>query len=272
MASETALLPAEKAEELEKELAPIVRYASNLSIVTMERAEAARNYIAEVIKPHRKKAEDFVEPIREAAYANYQLSLMKKKELLDPYDQAEKIIKTKINAFLDAEEARMRLEAEEAAAREAKLREKALKATQAAIAKLQEKGAAIEEQISGLQKLLEAPDLQDFQVQAIENEINILQARLEGHAIAMAHKVEKAEEVVLPAVAPAAPKIAGMASSKKKVVKQVVNATAVLKAVLEGKLPITVVRFDLGVMSKLANSGVQIPGVLITEERTSRVL
>jgi len=96
---------------MEKELELIVKESSELSIVDQETFELAGEYLKK-IKTAEKEIEDYwTKPIANAHNAHKEL-IAKKKEILDPFNEAEKKVKKNMSAYItEQEKAKALLEA-----------------------------------------------------------------------------------------------------------------------------------------------------------------
>lgn len=102
---------------LGKEVSLVERQAMSVTIVTDEDYTAAAE-ITKTVKQTQKKVKDYWEPLRASTYKAYQDVMGKKKQMTDPLDKAEKILKGKMADFV-AQKERERREREEAARRAA---------------------------------------------------------------------------------------------------------------------------------------------------------
>lgn len=102
---------------LGREVSLVERNAMSVVIVTDEDYAAAAE-ITKAVKQTQKKVKDYWEPLRASTYKAYQDVMGKKKQMTDPLDKAEKILKGKMSAFV-AQKERERREREEAARRAA---------------------------------------------------------------------------------------------------------------------------------------------------------
>lgn len=99
-------------EALDKEVSLIEARALGIEIASDEDYGFAGEY-AKYVKQTQKKATDYWEPLRVSAKKTYDDVLARKKEMLAPLESAEKILKKKMQAYLD-EQNRKRREREEA--------------------------------------------------------------------------------------------------------------------------------------------------------------
>lgn len=90
----------EKAQE-------ITSLASGLEITNHSKNQVATDYL-KIIKDWAKKATLYWDEVVKPAYASYKAALAKKKDCIDKYNQAEKIVKDKMRKFLVIEEEKAR--------------------------------------------------------------------------------------------------------------------------------------------------------------------
>ena len=88
-----------EAVELKKELSVIEQAALDISVVSQETYERAGILLRE-IKGGQSKVKDYWEPMRVSAKEAYDAVLARKKEMLDPMDKAEKILKDKMRVYM----------------------------------------------------------------------------------------------------------------------------------------------------------------------------
>lgn len=107
--SALAVQPAEK--ELNDETALVVRQASSMVVATDAQYTAAAEMVKGV-KRLAKKVKEYWEPLRVSAKTTYDNVLAQKKEMIDPLDSAEKILKKKMSDFTMEVERRRRAQEE----------------------------------------------------------------------------------------------------------------------------------------------------------------
>lgn len=239
-------------EKLEQERDPLVNKARALVIVDQKSYIEAGMLLTGLIKPMIKEIHKSCDPVCEATNAAHKAATGQRKKLLDPILEAEEIIKDKIGDHQEKveqerlqelwriKEEQNRLAAEAGAKREAAER----KAQEEADAKALEEAAALEAE--GKHEEAEA-------------------------VIAEPVPVYVPEEPVAPPPVAAAPlkKVKGM-SSRKTYEGDVHDFGALLKGVLDGKIPRIVLKIDQGALNKAINSlggQVDYPGVRVTTKR-----
>jgi len=85
--------------------------ARSFTVATGEQYQRAADFLL-VNKAMKKKIEEHHNPIIEAANKTHKLAVAAKKKFTDPIDEAERIIKPKMAAYVDAQEAKRRKEQE----------------------------------------------------------------------------------------------------------------------------------------------------------------
>ncbi len=264
-------------QEIETQGNEIFKAAQNMVVNTVEDKKAAASFIKAAIRTRKKKVEEEIGTKKSQAYKLWKGLSELINKLVSPLDQAEKIIKSKMNEFDDREEARLRKEAQEQAEREQKEREKKLNRIKVNIEKITARTDDIKTNIQDLTERLNDTDDADT-AEMIRAEIEILEARLEGNKEKVAMKMEQADELNIPSyIAPPSltPKATGVASSKKMVVTEVYNPQALIKAIVEGKVQVDirkiVKKWDLTVLTNLYNAGIQLPGCKVETKRIQAI-
>ena len=107
----TALKAITAEQAMSKEVTAIEARANSVTVANDVDYQKAAGWL-ENIKSQQKKVKEFFEPMRKAAKETYDSVLGRKKEMLDPLDNAERIIKNKMAAYHDEQE-RIRQEKEE---------------------------------------------------------------------------------------------------------------------------------------------------------------
>ena len=111
-------------ESIREEVAPVITTADTMIVTNREQYTYASDYLKEV-KAAQKTVKDHFEPMKKAAHSAWRTVCDREKEMLDPLDKAEKNVKQRMLAWYyeqerlrEAEEARLRAEAEERARKE----------------------------------------------------------------------------------------------------------------------------------------------------------
>lgn len=98
--SSALVLETKEDESLGREASLIERRAESV-LVTSDAEFASAGDLLKEIKRMQKKVKDYWEPMRVTAKAGYDEVLAHKKEMLDPLESAEKMLKAKMGAYSD---------------------------------------------------------------------------------------------------------------------------------------------------------------------------
>ncbi len=278
----------------------LLAYLEDAKLTTIENDEDAKEAgdtikqiredcepVLEAIKPFKEQVSGKLDEIRsiEKVFTTQLQRADQVKAMADPRFtafQAILTLKTKMNEYLDekerkAEEERLRIEKE---AREKQ--EKQLKAITAKLDKIQAEGKDKAEQKAFLEKYLEeeAGTISEEEAAQVRARIETLTLELRNIETKTIDAQTKMEQVAAPVtVAMEQTKIAGQSTRKVWTATQVVNSRALLQAILDGKVPMGCVSFNLAQLSKAANDQVKgmqgvtpvIPGVTLVSQRDTRV-
>jgi len=226
---------------------------------TISEAKKYLKNITEVIKPYKQRIDDVKKQILDV-----------ERHYSDRCKQAEAILKAKIDKYLTYLEEQARKE--EARLRELaqKEREKRLNAINDKISKLVDKFSTIQEQITALESGI-TDDMTIEEAEAIRSKIEGLKAKLDNYQEGIQQKQFEAEEVtIIPTaniIAEAPAKVQGMSTRFELIPVEVTNPMAVVRAIAAGQVPIGAVTFNMGVLKKLANAGLEIQGVRYEKKR-----
>lgn len=142
--------PSKTEMELREELTIV--QASIVKIVDQQSYNAATELLLKRILPFRKRWKEYFEELRKPAYETYQAVLRKFKEGDEPAERAERAVKSEIGRW-DAEQERIKQEAQRKAQEEAERKEAADRAAEAVF--MEEMGATEEE----VQAVVTAPSV-----------------------------------------------------------------------------------------------------------------
>lgn len=273
--SETVTAMEVQEEQMQEKVSPIVAEAEALVVDSQEVVEKGTE-VVKGIKALVKEVNETFDPIIKQAHKAHKEAVGTKKRHLEPLDKAEQTIKAKIAQYLDHVEEEQRKEEERAREQARKEHEKKLKAAERKVTRLTEKAGTIQEEIDALEAGLEKETLDEEGVeeQAIRARIATLRKRLDNTSEAIEEHATEAEAPSFtppaPPTTPPARKVAGM-SSRKKTVVNVVNPTLLIRAVADGKVPVSVVKFDETAIRKLVDAGMKLPGVAARHKRSVSV-
>lgn len=209
---------------IEKEIGSVVAEANSFVIKTQEDYDRMSGFLVGIKGLIKKVGESF-DPICDAAHKAWKTAVAQRKEQLDPLEQAERIVKQRGVEFL-TEQQRIQEEAERKARAEAEAAERKRKA--------------------------------ELEEQAKRHEAN-------GNIAKAEERREMAEQVFIAPRPVVANVIKAEGQSLKEVWSaEVVDLHALIKAVAEGRAPITFVIADQVALNKQAKStknAFPIPGV-----------
>lgn len=118
MAKKVAAIPGvvviNPAEQTLGDEVSLVEQAARSVVISNDADYEAAAEITRKVKQTQKKVDEYWEPLRASTYKAYKDVMGKKKQMTDPLEKAEKILKTKIGAYA-AQKERERRAAEEAA-------------------------------------------------------------------------------------------------------------------------------------------------------------
>ena len=235
-------LPEER--EIKREVGGLLEAAKGMIITNQAQAGDAVSFVRG-INASVKKVQDFFSPMKTAAAAAHKAIVARENETLAIPAQAKTIVNDKLTTYNREQEA-IRLK-EEAKLREvARLKhEKELEKAQAKIDKILAKAADHAETIELLNMELKRDDLTDIEIQKIESQIEIEQAKIDNNQERAEEIQARAEEPVCvePTILPRTEKVAGMVV-KSKVEMQILNPMSVIKSIAEGVLPMSCVKIN----------------------------
>jgi hypothetical protein len=259
---------------IEKRVTPVTQEAGALVIKSAEQKGLAVDKIR-IIKALRKEVEDTFNPIIEKAHSAHKEAVSQRKKFTDPLDEAERIIKRKIGDYDQYLEDEARREAEKLAEIARREKEKAIDKANKRLEALMAKSGDLSGQIKTIETELRQPDLSDEEREILSAKLNTLMARLDN-TNRQAREKETVIETIASAPAPNvivdnAEKVAGL-SSKAVLIPEVFNPLALCKAIVDERAPVGLIKaWDIVLLKKLVNSGMVIPGVKTTQERTVKV-
>jgi len=238
----TALQLANESELVEAS-DPIVEAASQLMVNDQPSLELAGHLLTERIKPTLKEIDASCGPVVAAAHAAHKAATAQRNDLKKPLLEAEKLLKGKIGTYLDEQEQLRRAEQ-----------------------------ARIDREQREAQLALEKKALAEAEEQRLDDAA-VLEAAgdtVAANALLDAPLVVDVTEVLPPAaVAPAPAKVAGISSSRRWNC-EVVDLMALVRAVAEGKAPLSYLQVDMshlvGVIRQM-DGQVEYPGVRVFQDR-----
>jgi hypothetical protein len=128
----------------------------------------------------------------------------------------------------------------------------------------------IEQQIADMEEIVNGPDSSETEIELASRQIEVLRMKLDSHTEKAAQIQKTAEQAAdaLPVASPAAVDYTKTKGVKVKKIGEVINKTALIKAVADGKLPDVIFDINQGHINRLINMGIVFPSdaVKITEE------
>ena len=109
--SNALAIEAEENETIDREVSLIERRAEGVPVMNDVEFASAGSLLKE-IKQMQKKVKEYWEPLRAKAKAAYDDVLSRKKEMLDPLESAEKMLKAKMGAYSDEKNRKARMQEE----------------------------------------------------------------------------------------------------------------------------------------------------------------
>lgn len=233
-AAPVTILPSADAEVFETQRDTILGEAQLCVVDSQETLKAAGAMLTDVVKPLLKEIEKSCDPVCAAANAVHKAACDQRSDLKAPLLEAEKLFKQKMGTWVTAENARVAAEQK----------------------RIDDEQAAAEAK----RKRLE----QDSLARAAEQEA----AGKKGQATqTMNRAIERSERPITPPrAAPAAPaKVKGVSMGEVWEC-EIMDKMAFLQAIVDGKIPKTVLKIEIGVMNRLAQASdgqVDWPGVSV---------
>jgi bisphosphoglycerate-dependent phosphoglycerate mutase len=259
-------------ELIERKILPQTATANSLAIQSTEDIERGRDAIRG-IKALLKEIDDTFDPIIAKAHQVHKEAVSQKKRHVEPLEKAKRVIEGKIADYT----AMIGREAREAAAKQAeeslKARAKVIEAETRKLEKLCEKATGMQEELDIIEKEFLKPDLTETEEMVLSARRNNLIAKLNQTSDVIVEKQavidEKATMVSVPERNEGLlnVKVKGVVSREEKI-PEVINPMALVKAVADGRCPITVIDWNMSAIKKLVNAGLVLPGVLITLKKS----
>lgn len=255
------------AEVPKTEIEGALAEAQQFQIINHSGLEEARDRI-KGIKLLRKQIDDTYDPRIEEAHKLHKNLLADKKRFTSPLDQAETVYKDKMGARIRFEEAEARAEAERVAEAQRKDHEKQLERINKQLSTVMEKHADVQGKIDALEIELQREDMTPLEAEIINTQIAALEAQKDSTGVKVAEIQSRVAEKTIAQpmpIAAKAEKVSGVSAAKDYDI-DVVNPAALVKAIAEGKVPVTVIKsWDITVIKTLVKAGVFLPGVSAKE-------
>lgn len=265
----------EELQVIEEKTSAHTQRAQALMIESEDVLEEALTFIRDM-KSLRKEIQSTFKPIIDKAKAAKAAADATRKEAVDqearhlaPVDEAMKIINVKINTWDEKQRQIAEAEAQKERDRIARESEKRTKAALKKIAgwkgKIQDKQALK----ADLEEKLEDPEIGEEEAACIRAELETIESGIEKavDAAEMAQQVAQDSVPDPSAIATHAGPTKGSGVQRRVTYNaRVINPMAILKAIIAGTVPITVIDFKIGTIQSLRRQGVIIPGVNYKED------
>jgi len=254
-------------QKIEGQVIPALEQAKQMVVRTTEDIGVARGYIVS-LRELRKQIEDTFNPIIQRAHQAHKEAVEQKKKYMAPLEKAESIIKDKISDALREIERRNAEERERAQAAAMRKQEEESRRVLNEIENLSREAEKIEKSIDRIDEMLSSEKVSGAQAQKLCAEKDTLLVRLDTTKASIQEKLGTINVTVQVPLEEG--KVEGVVSSTQKDV-EVINPLALVKAVAEGKVPISVIEFNMSAIRKLATAGVMLPGVVVTTKKSIKI-
>ena len=217
-----------------------------------------------------KEAEEKIKPFKQRLDEIKGLFLATEKRYVVPLKEMKSKALKLQNDYLDYLEEERKKEEARINEQAAKEREKRLEAINKQLDKDLSKMTSIEEQISAMEKMLEDTENTTVEkAEEIRRRIDNLELRKQSLTQKIDEKQTRMEEIATPQTVTVdnKPKIDGMSERKEWVPVKVINPKAILQAIIDDRLPLSAVDFNMGIIKRLKNAGQSIPGVEFQSKR-----
>jgi hypothetical protein len=255
--------------EDQEEVSLVVQEAKALTIASDEDLTRGREFVLS-IKDLRKRIQDHHAPMIEAAHRAHKIALAKQKELVDPLDQAERLVRGHCEQYLTEKKRREMedLRRREEAARQARERQlaDARAKTDALLAGAKEDA----DKLAALRLALESAT--EIEAAVMRSQIAVLETAAEDRANAAAAAQAQLElESAVPDVVPVveAEKVDGVSEVKEYRV-EVVDMRVLCAAIGRGDVPVAAVKEVSSRLKMYAKDGIYLPGCKVTETVAAR--
>jgi len=256
-------------DDFKTEIPALIDEAKAIQVKCDEDVVLCRDFLL-TVKALKRKANGVFGPMKDKAYAAHKEICNQEKAVVGELHEAERVVKNKMGLYQEAQEAIREAKAKEQALRVKKAYDEALRRAEASVKKITGGAPDIEEKIKKLDNELYNPNITDLEEAAMRAEREVLQAKLENIAAKVEEKREAVEEMPVTYAPPIpkapAPKVDGV-SYRTKIEVKVTNPRLLLKAVVEGKVPPSVVKFDATAIKKLVTAGMKLPGVSVKRSK-----
>ena len=245
---------------VEAECTPIAGQADSLKISDEKGLETARNLVKD-IRVLMKMVEESYGPLKKSAHGTWKDIVAEENKQLSPLKLAKGTVEKAMGKYIEVVQEEARIAEED----RLKLRnEEILKITKR-LEKHLEGFAGLKEQITDLEEKLQSGTLSDTQEEVVQNQLTILETKLNNKAETVERNQTQVEEVNVMPVTSSAPAVnlRGVGGGKKVRIPAVFNKEALIKAIAEEKAPIDLLDINEGKLKKYVNDfpNCRLPGV-----------
>ncbi len=251
----------------QEEVSLVVREAKALTMTCNDDLNRGKEFIL-AVKALKKKIKDHHAPIIKSAHETHKIAKGKENELINPLDQAERIVRNLCEDFLLLEKRRQREEQrrlDEVAQQETARKMEAAKTKIAAMASATKDEAG---QIEQLKTALQDAKTTDIEAAVYRSQLSVLETSAETRAQVATEEQAQLEMGVM--VAEPVPvvektKVEGVSESKTYTV-EVTDLKALCAAIGRGEVPATAVKEVASKLKGFAKDGIKLPGCKVAEK------
>jgi chromosome segregation ATPase len=247
----------EKTKEIlavETECVPIVSEADSLKIDDEKGLETARNMVKD-IRALMKKVEESYGPLKKSAHGTWKDIVAEENNQLSPLKLAKGAVEKTIGGYIEHVEEQARIAEEERLELRNKEIQKITKRIEKHLEGYKDLGEQIESLTTKLEEKRQASTLTDIEEEAIQNQLTILETKLNNKAETVERNQEAVEVAEIMPTRSSAPAVSlkGVGGGKKVKIPTVFNKEALIKFIAEGKAPIDLLEVNEGKLKKYVN-------------------
>lgn len=244
----------------------LMEQITSLEVVDDASSKRMGQYVLDTME-NKKRAVEQVKPGYDSSFAKYKRFQKLKKKKEDEHDDSIKAGNAKIDEYDERERVRLEREAEERRKREEDERARQLGQLRAATEKLMKEAGSLDEKRLLLLEALKLPDIPEKHESGLRSQLRTIEAQIAEKVEKVEAKAVQAEEAVeaIPIAAPAIVKTHVPGKVKKKDIEvKVENPMALVKEIVAGKVPITVIgSWSMKDLKAEAKRGFPIAGVSV---------
>ncbi len=247
----------EKTKEIlavETECAPIVGQADSIKIDDEKGLEIARNMVKDV-RALMKKVEESYGPLKKSAHGTWKDIVAEENNQLSPLKLAKGTVEKTIGKYIEHVEEEARIAEKKRLELRNKEIQKITKRIEKHLEGYKDLGGQIESLSVKLEEKRQAGTLTDIEEEVIQNQLGILETKLNNKAETVERNQEAVEVAETMPDRPSAPVVnfKGVGGGKKIRIPTVVNKESLIKAIAEGKAPIDLLDVNEGKLKKYVN-------------------